>query len=344
MSSARLLVDYDAALAALLTEVEACAAGDAITLRLYIIEPGASSEAVLDALGRAAERGVTVAISVDATAASRLSRLWERTSTLLPRARALARAFPGRVTAVGRRTPDHSKVALFRRAGGRSSALLGGVNLGDRFRPWRDFMVRLEGEALVDDLARRLAGEGAAPALGPSAPPLAFAVNLPEAGRFEIAPALRALAAEPRLVRFRIAMAYLDRAGAAVLRAMLTRGAAVELVLPRRANVYQHANLRALSELLAAAPALRARLHPAMVHAKALLAWDAAGERVAFLGSANLKRNSLRMLGELNLLARDEALTGALDAALARLVEESAPVLEPPRYNPAFASVEERFG
>ncbi len=345
---AELIVDYDAAIAAVLAEVTSCGAGDRIVLCVYIIEPGASSERVLAELRAAAERGAQVAISVDATAASKLSRLWERTSTLLPQARALARDLPERVTAEGRRVPDHSKYALFLRSSGAPTALMGGVNLGDRFRPWRDFMVRLTGAEVVATLERRLLGEGAPPALAVHGsgglPPVEFAVNLPWRSLFEVGALFRALAAEPTLRRFRLAMAYLDQVGAAVLRTMLLRGAEVELILPQQANVYHHANMRALSLLLRDAPGLRARLLPDMLHAKALLAWSGEGERLAFLGSTNLKRNSFRMLGELNALITERPFCDQLEGALERLWEEATPVEEPPRYNAAMARIEERFG
>jgi len=344
VSAVRLIVDYDAAVAALLGEIEATGEGDRIALSVYIIEPGDSSQQVLAALAAAAERGVEVAISVDATASSKLSRLWERTRTLLPEARRLAREFPERVTARGRREPDHSKYALFHRRQAPPTALLGGVNLGDRFRPWRDFMVRVAGAGLVADLEARLDGQGEAPGVPLDDGAVAFAVNVPRAKRFEIRGVLDALAADPRFVRYQVAMAYLDRTGAEVLRTMLGRGARVELVMPSRANVYQHANMRALGEVLARAPALEATLHPAMLHAKALVAWDDQGRRTAFVGSANLKRNSFRMLGELNAVVCDPAFTADLSAAIAALAAGGTPLREPPPYSRAMAAVEERLG
>lgn len=339
----RLIVDYDAAVEALLAEIEATGAGDRITLCVYIIEPGASSERVLAALAAAAERGVEVSISVDATASSKLSRLWERTRTLLPQARRLAREYPERVTARGRKEPDHSKYALFHRPDGEPTALMGGVNLGDRFRPWRDFMVRVAGRDRIAALEERLTGEGQPPRVAPG-DPIGFAVNVPRAKQFEIRSVFDAMAEDSTLVRFQVAMAYLDRTGAAVLRAMLARGAEVELVMPRQANVYQHANMRALGELLAEHPDLRATLHPDMLHAKALVGWRQDGTAAAFVGSANLKRNSFRMLGELNALIHDATFTGQLGEAIARLAASAERLSEPPPYNPAMAAVEERLG
>jgi len=330
-----LIVGYQAAVAALESELERSGAGDRILLSLYLIEPGQSTERILAALGRAAERGASARLSIDYTAASHLARLWERTRTLLPRAQAMARAHPDRIETVARTWPDHSKYALFLRGRGAPSALFGGINLGDRFEPWRDFMVRLRGDA-VEALSVKLAGGDAAPG------PVSLVANLPAAERFEIRAAFERLCGDPGVERLTIAMAYLDRVGAAVLGPALERGAAIDLILPRRANVYPHANMLALRHLLRVGGELRAYLHPDMVHAKALVTDGAAP--AAFIGSANLKRNSFRLLGELNALITDAGFVDDLRAELQKLIAESERVSEAPKFSMAVALVEERLG
>lgn len=340
--SAELLVGYEAAVGALLAEVEATRAGDRVALSVYLIEPGVSSERVLSALRAAALRGVAVEVALDATPASALSRLVERTGTLLPRALAIAAEVPGfRVEA--RKTPDHAKHVVLRRPGDEDSALFGGVNLGDRFRSWRDFAVRVRGAAAAN-LARAVAGEGRAAAWPPPDAALRFVANVPAADRWEVRPVLEALTADPAVARLEVAMAYLDRTGAALLRRALDRGARVELLLPAEANVYQHANMLALEGLLAAGGDLAVRLHPAMVHAKALLARRRDAPPVALLGSANLKRNSFRLFAELDALVTEGAFTAALGAALADLRAEAEPAAAPRPYVRARALVEERLG
>ncbi len=335
-----LIRTYEAAEATLLEEIEACGASDVIVLHLFILEPGPSSESVLKALCAATERGASVQVSIDATPASALGRLVERTDTLLPKALALGAAVDG-LEVVARKTPDHAKYALFVREAAPPTVLWGGINLGDRFRPWRDFMVRLAGEAGVRAVQQTLAGEGQ-----PSYPPAAavsFVANVPDRGVFEIREVFEALATDASLTRLRLAMAYVDSAGAEILRTALERGAAVDLLLAQEANVYHHANMRALCSLLDA-DGFRAYLHPDMVHAKVLLAHDVDGPRRAFLGSANLKQNSLCKFKELNALVDAPAFVADLDDALDALFAEADPVTEPPPYNPARALIEQSLG
>ncbi len=337
MTALGLLVSYDETIAAIERELDALSRGDDARLDFYLLEPGLSTERVLAALTRAAQRGARVALSVDATRASRLSRLWEGTSTLLPRAMAMAAMHPGHFQVTARRVPDHAKVVVFRTRDRIPSALFGGINLGDRFRHWRDCMVRVEGAALVDALVARRRGEPAV-ATGSSS----FVVNAPDLGVFEIQRTFRELASDPRLVRFRVAMAYLDLAGVEILRTAVARGASLELLVPDRANVYQEANMRALALLMAAGPVRMLGCRD-MLHAKMLLAWDAAGARTAFLGSANLKRTSFRMFGEVNVLSTDPELTFAVENALEVFARASDPI-RAPRYRPTLAAIEDYIG
>jgi phosphatidylserine/phosphatidylglycerophosphate/cardiolipin synthase-like enzyme len=339
--STQLLSCYDDALDALVTDAAACGPGDAIEAMVYLVEPGASSERLLEALAAAAARGARVRVAVDWTAGSHLARLVERTTTLLPRLEALARERPERVTVTRRRTPDHAKWFRFERPAGTSSAVLGSLNLGDRFRDWRDLALRVAGREQVDALARALAGDG--PDLRCAAPEqVAFVTNVPDRARWDVRPALEGLLADPALVSLQMAMAYVDLTGAALLEAALARGVRVDLTLPARANVYQQANLRAAARLLARGA--RVRLVPGMLHAKALVAYDAAGPRAAWLGSPNLKRNSFRLFGELAALVTEQAFVRDLARALDALGREATPLARAPRYGWLRAVVEERLG
>ena len=64
-------------------------------------------------------------------------------------AEALAAAHPGWCACTYRSKPDHGKFATFTRCGDGavSSAILGGINLGDRFVDWDDYAIRLPGES-----------------------------------------------------------------------------------------------------------------------------------------------------------------------------------------------------
>lgn len=342
-----LLADYPQAIHALLEELGGLGSGDEARLELYLLEPGESSQAVLAALRAAAERGVRVRVALDASAASALSRLVEGTGTLRGAARALARALPGRVELVRRAGTDHAKVLSFLRPGGVSSALFGGMNLGDRFRAWRDFMVLVRGSEAVAALEQARAGRvPLPPAAALGAEVLRFVANAPAAGVFQVRAVFEALFDAPAWEEFRIAMAYLDRRGAALIARALARGAQVELWLPRDPNVYPQANLRALAGLLGGphAHALRVGLIPGMLHAKALLARGTGGRGVAFLGSANLKRNSLDRFGELDALVAEPRFLADLTAALDRYALEAEPLRAPPRYRLLRAWLEELLG
>ena len=172
------------------------------------------------------------------------------------------------------------------------------------------------------------------PALPPSAEAVQFVCNRRETGVYEMEPAFRALFSDASLVRYRVTMAYLGpRWGVELIEMALRRGASVDLLLPARANVYAHANLKAAQKLIDAGwLGLRLYLEPSMVHAKATVAWDASGSRsVAFLGSANLVRGSLNLpvwcqllpFDELNVLVRDGAFAATLNESMGVLFDRA---------------------
>eukprot|EP00966_Prymnesium_polylepis_P062475 1449658-Prymnesium_polylepis.1 len=130
-----LLDSYERTTQTLLDEIADTERGDRIFFQLYLLEGGESSERVLAALEEAgATRGVRVAFGLDVSYVSMLSRLTEKTTTLIPRVEQLATRQPGWCECTYGSKPDHSKYALFMRSDGRSSAILGGMNIGDRFR------------------------------------------------------------------------------------------------------------------------------------------------------------------------------------------------------------------
>ena len=149
---------YSGAIDLLLDEIADTQQGDEISLCLYLLEGGESSERVLVALEEAGKsRGVSVRFRLDVSYVSAISRLIEKTDTLIPRAEAMAAANSQWCSCTYRSKPDHSKFATFARAGDAraSSAILGGINLGDRFADWDDYAVRLPG-AYADDVVSSL--------------------------------------------------------------------------------------------------------------------------------------------------------------------------------------------
>ena len=139
-----LMDSYSTANARLLEEIEATDAGDCIDIGLYLLEPGKSSEMVLDALLEAgSNRGVQVTFHLDVSYVSMISRIIEKTTTLIPRAASMAARHPEWCRTRYRSKPDHSKYACFARSTQPDTAILGGMNLGDRFSDWNDFAVRV---------------------------------------------------------------------------------------------------------------------------------------------------------------------------------------------------------
>ena len=154
--SPALISSYSQATDVLLAEISGCEAGDRIDLSIYLLEAGASTEAVLAALLSAGARGVRVHYALDISYVSMISRLAERTTTLIPRAERMARAHPSWCSLTYRTQPAHSKYVIFSRAHGRSSsAVVGGINLGERFAQWQDFSIRLGAEQ-ADELQQAL--------------------------------------------------------------------------------------------------------------------------------------------------------------------------------------------
>ena len=322
----RLLTSYDEVVRAIVAEMDRTAAGDRVEFSVYVMEPGASTDAVLRAMRRAATRGVRVDCSLDCSAVSAFTSWCEGTTTQAARLKALAAEFPRKVTFSPRTVPTHAKYAIFHRRSQTPTAVFGGVNIGDRFANWRDFAIRAEGRAAVGALAMCVNGE-AKPSVDergrdervrhgevspktpkssskfsslsrererrdagwlkkPGAPALftvgsrdrnkrrdaearsngvGFVANTPTGfdivasalpqlrrfpGTFDVLPALRRLLGDKRYDEYVVACAYLDTAGAAVLRLALDRGARVALVMPRTPNVYRDANAKALKRLM----------------------------------------------------------------------------------------------
>jgi hypothetical protein len=54
--------------------------------------------------------------------------------------------------------PTHAKYVMCHRANATPTAIFGGVNIGDRFKPWRDFAIRAEGKAIIGALSLNING------------------------------------------------------------------------------------------------------------------------------------------------------------------------------------------
>ena len=149
----RLLTSYDQTVATIVEEINRTAKGDRVEFSVYVLEPGESTQRVLDSMRRAARRGVRVDASLDCSAVSSFTRWCEGTATLASELVEMEKQFPGLVKFQPRRIPTHAKYVMCHRAASTSTAVFGGVNIGDRFKPWRDFAIRAEGSAAVGALS-----------------------------------------------------------------------------------------------------------------------------------------------------------------------------------------------
>ncbi len=168
--------------------------------------------------------------------------------------------------------------------------ITGSINLEDRHRRYRDYMVELSGAEQVSRFRQRQ--QGAPIERGR---PIEFVLNA--RGDFEIKREILRLLQEARRTVY-IEMAYLgDPDVDAEIIAAARRGAAVTILFSREANVGNDLNYRTLFRLCRAAT-IEVYLTPKMVHSKMILVDD----ETALLGSANLSVFSLQKADELDLL------------------------------------------
>jgi phosphatidylserine/phosphatidylglycerophosphate/cardiolipin synthase-like enzyme len=338
-----LIDDYDKTVQTLMEEIEMTVSGDKIIFTIFLLLPGTTSEGVLDALGQAAKGGAGVELTVDVTIASLFARVGARKS-LLPKAYKMAREIPT-MSVIKGKVPDHSKYAIFIRKDSphQSVAVWGGMNLGDHFQKWKDYCVRVQGP-VADLLQIKIAGT-AAGVVYPPTKPVNFVLNSRHRGYEEMYEIFHAMMQDVSLVRLQIAMAYIDNHGANLLQFALDRGAEIDLLMAQKANVYHNCNMRTLKKRLIGQPGLRIFLHPAMVHAKAVLAYDEAGiPKRSMMGSANLKKNSFGVLQELNSMIDDPKFNQKLANDLDKLFGEAVKISKVPKYGRFMAGVEEYFG
>lgn len=320
------------------------AAGHEVLLESYIIRDDSTGRAALEALARAAARGVVVKVLVDAWGSwATRSAFWEEM-----RRRGIAvRLFHPLWTHWRHRSHrDHRKILVV----DRQVAFVGGLNVADEYgssrqspssddENWRDTHVRLAGS-----VARELAAvfqEGWTKAGGS---PLELG---PEPGaRGDVAGA-RALVVDTRAGRGQREQASMLAAvvGGARERVLITnayfapgrgtvgplgdaarRGVDVRLLLPGRSDVplLRHAGHGYYEDLLRRGVRVF-EYQPHVLHAKTLVA----DGYVSLIGSSNLDARSFRFNAECNVLVLDEATGLRMTAAFERDLAQSEEVRLP---------------
>lgn len=314
--------DHDAFIRRLIADIDA--AQREVRLLYYIYWDDPTGRAVSDALTRAAARGVTCRLLVDASGSKGFLR------TLAPRLRGVdVRAAlvvrPWRAFFVRADLRNHRKLAVIDNA----VAWTGSHNIcdasygGSPYGPWVDLSARITGPS-VGQLSGVFAEDWFAETSEMLVEPLPESPTSAGQGDgviqiFRSGPAGMADTLEPFLVgalheaerRVIITSPYLIPTEPLLLelRVAVLRGVRVDLIVPARANhpVVHAAGRGFFDELLSAG--VHVHLHaPGLLHAKTMLVDDA----FALVGTANLDVRSIALNFELNLLVFSPTAVSAL--------------------------------
>ena len=183
---------------------------------------------------------------------------------------------------------DHTKAFIF---DGRI-LLIGGMNITEEYRHhWHDYFVELRSRRFVEGF---LTDQGASSPQGS----VRLVMNTEErkAIRGTFIDFLKS--ARKRIL---LEQSYFSDPGIIdLLAARSHEGIMVTLIIPRNADLHEHANLQAVERLLASGDRSRIRvfLYPTMLHAKLTLV----DRKRVFIGSANMMTSSLDWMGEANIL------------------------------------------
>lgn len=325
----RVMVGAEPTYDALVEAIEA--ARDHVHLEYYIFRADAVGRRVLEALVRAAERGVRVRLLYDGFGSVGLRR---HLRALRAAGGYAAPFFPlsllRRAWTVNLR--NHRKLVVVDGEIG----LAGGINVGAMFVGWRDVHLRFEGPVVgelqavfVADwfLATRfdLTDPAFFPAVGARGGATAQII---QSGPDETIEAIHrlyfaAIAAATERVLLTTPYFVPDKAISVALQTAALRGVEVRLIVPRESNhrVTFHAGRSFYDELLAAGVHIHEYL-PGMLHTKAMIV----DGRLATVGSANLDVRSFRLNFELIAVLYDLASVERLEAIFREDLEKTAEV------------------
>ena len=214
---------------------------------------------------------------------------------------------------------DHAKYVII----DDEAFFVGGMNFEDRFvtmdafgSAWQDYLIELHDKEVVSLVRKRLRG---APFLASRSLDVILndARGVPHR-RFELKKEiLKLLNAATTSVT--IAMAYIgDKEMTAALASLARKGVPARLLIPARANVQHDMNFRVARELRAAG--VKVFLCKKMLHAKIVLV-----DGTVLLGSANLNKQAMTRVGELDIYATDRRVVGLVKKELARQFAAARP-------------------
>ncbi len=314
---------YDAHVAA----IEA--ARDHVHLEFYIFRPDAPGLRILDALVRAAKRGVHVRLLYDGFGSRMLTH-----HALAPLLRAGGHAAKFLPLDPVRRAwtfnlRNHRKLMIVDGEVG----FTGGINVGEPFLSWRDVHLCIRGPAagqlqriFVEDWFFATRHDLVHPAIFPEVPASGPSiVQLVESGPDATIEAIqRLLFAAIAGARDRVWLTtpYFvpDPAILCALQTAALRGVDVRLIVPRHSNhrVTFHAGRSFYDALLGAGVKIHEYV-PGMVHAKTMIV----DHLLATVGSANLDVRSFRLNFELVALMWDQHVVAGLEALFEQDLEKS---------------------
>ncbi|MDR6951241.1 cardiolipin synthase [Ancylobacter sp. 3268] len=338
---AALLPDSAAAIASMVADIDA--ARQSVHVLFYIWLSDESGLKVVEALKRAAARGVTCRAMVDDLGSRALIRSahWRdmaasgvRVAVALPVGNPLLRPFKGRID-----MRNHRKIVVIDNA----ITYCGSQNCADAafavkaaFAPWVDVMARFEGP-VVRQNQHLFASNWMAQTDEDLSPLFAEALPPPEPGfvaqvigsgagvRYSAMPETFVALMNAARRELVITTPYYvpDEPIQAALCASARRGVATTIVFPRRNDswIVAAASRSYYSELLEAGVEIREYVG-GLLHAKTLTLDD----EMALIGSANIDRRSFELNAENNILLQDRDFTRAVRARQQAFLDAATPV------------------
>lgn len=338
---AELLPDSASAIAAMVKDIDA--ARSSVHVLFYIWLDDASGRSVMEALKRAAARGVVCRAMADDLGSRALihSPLWRdmaaagvRLATALPIGNPLLHPFKGRID-----MRNHRKIVVIDNA----ITYCGSQNCADaafavkaKFAPWVDVMARFEGP-VVRQNQHLFAGNWMAQVAEDLAPLFAEPLPPPQPGfvaqvigsgagvRYSAMPETFVALMNAARRELVITTPYYvpDEPLQAALCAAARRGVSTTIVFPKRNDswIVAAASRSYYSELLEAGVQIREYVG-GLLHAKTL---TLDGE-ITLIGSANIDRRSFELNAENNILLCDAAFTRTLRARQQVFLDAATPV------------------
>jgi len=290
-----------------------------IIIQMFIWKDDRTGKRIAKLLVDAADRGVKIDITKDST-----GDVFEFKKDFLStkyRERGVWKQFwnhPNiRISYTNQR--NHSKVYVI----DSQILLLSGMNIADEYRySWHDYLVELRGSSFVNHYiteGERAMQEG----------PVMLKMNMER--RKEIRKTIENLisSAQKSIV---VEHCYVSDMNVLKLLAKRTHdGVRVTLIIPKKTDLHQHANMRSVQYLLTHANVKKLHVlhYPEIVHGKVMLI----DRKTAFIGSANLMESSLDSMGELNVLitGKHRHSVRKLRRILRKDILRSKALLSPPR-------------